>query len=32
MKKDERYYIIGMDGGASKTQAVLFTNESLSND
>jgi N-acetylglucosamine kinase-like BadF-type ATPase len=27
MKKDEIYYLIGMDGGASKTRAVLFTDK-----
>ena len=26
MKSDEIYYLIGIDGGASKTRAVLFTN------
>ena len=25
MTKDDRFYIIGVDGGASKTQGVLFT-------
>ena len=27
MNKEDRFYIIGVDGGASKTRGILFTDQ-----